>query len=261
MKGRTASTLVVCLALSVVAGAGLGQAEVTQKGELRVSLSGKLSPRSLPRSGTAPISVFLAGRISTTDNSAPPQLKQLRIELNRHGRLDYRGLPACPLSRIQPASTARALAACRSSLVGKGEFQANIVLSGQAPYPTRGRLLIFYGRRHGRPALLGQIYSGRPFATSFVIPFAFRHLAHGPYGTVLTASLPRTLGGWGYVTALEMTLSRRYAYRGQRHSFVSAGCPAPQGFPGAIFPLARTSFQFAGGNTLTSTLTRSCSAR
>lgn len=260
MSRRTATAVVACLVLGLVAGVGLSQAEVAQKGKLRVSLTGKLSPRALPRTGAASISVFLAGRISTTDGSDPPQLQQLRIELNRHGQLDFRGLPVCPVSRIQPASTARALAACRPSLVGRGRFQANIVLSGQAPYPARGRLLVFNGRSHGHPALLGQIYSGRPFATSFVIPFAVRRIARGTYGTALTASLPRTLGGWGYVTAIEMTLSRRYAYAGRRHSFISAGCPAPKGFPGAIFPLARTSFDFAGGHTLTSTLTRSCSA-
>ena len=58
-----------------------------------------------------------------------------------------------------------------------------------------------------------------------------------------------------------MTLSRRYSYRGQRHSYLSAGCPAPKGFPGVSFPLARTSFAFAGGMKLTSTLTRDCKVR
>jgi hypothetical protein len=235
--------------------------ETAQKGNLFVRVAGRLSPSALPRSGEAPIGVFFAGRIATRDGSSPPQLKQLRIELNRHGRLDFRGLPACPVSRIQPASTARALAACRASLVGSGSFRADIVLAGQEPYPTKGRLLVFIGRRHGRPVLLGQIYAAHPFATSFVIPFAIRRIAHGDYGTALTASLPQALGSWGYVTAIQMKLGRRFSYRGKRHSFISAGCPAPKGFPGAIFKLARTSFGFAGGTRLNSTLTRSCNAR
>jgi hypothetical protein len=58
-----------------------------------------------------------------------------------------------------------------------------------------------------------------------------------------------------------MRLSRRYSYRGRRHSVLSAGCPAPEGFPGAVFTLARTTFGFAGGTKLVSALTRECRVR
>lgn len=258
-RAKTASMIV--LALAVLAGAAVASAEVAQKGKLRVKVNAKLAPRTLPRKGTAPISVFFSGRISTTDESAPPQLKQMRIELNRNGRIDYSGLPVCRVKQIHPASSGRALAACRRSLVGKGTFLGDIVLAGQEPYPTKGRLLVFYGKRKGRPVLLGQIYSGKPFATSFVIPFEIKRIRKGLYGTALIAKLPRSLGSWGYVTAIEMTLSRRYFYRGKRHSFISAGCPAPKGFPGAVFTLARTSFRFAGGQKVGSSLTRSCGVR
>ncbi len=260
MSARAARAAVLLFALALAL-AGLARAEVTQKGNLRVAVSGKLSPHALPRFGAAPVSVSVAGRISTTDESLPPQLKSLRIEINRHGRLDTAGLPLCHSAEIRTASSARALAACRPSLLGQGSFQANIVLSGQEPYPTRGRLLLFNGARHGRPALLGQIYAPRPFATSFVIPFAVSRIAHGAYGTAFTAQLPRTLGSWGYITAIGLRLSRRYAYRGARHSFLSAACPAPKGFTAAPFPLLRTSFAFAGHLTLTKTLTRSCGVR
>ncbi len=59
----------------------------------------------------------------------------------------------------------------------------------------------------------------------------------------------------------ELTLKRTFTHRGTRHSFLSAGCPAPKGFPGVGFSLARTSFAFAGGKTLTSTLPSSCKVR
>jgi hypothetical protein len=235
--------------------------ESVQKGNLRVSLSGRIAPTALPRTGTAPVAILVGGRISTTDGSTLPQLKGLRIEFNRGGRLEDRGLPVCPLAQIEIASSARALSACRSALVGKGSFEANIVLRGQDPYPTTGRLLVFNGRKGGREVLFGHIYSSEPFATSFVITFKIAHRAKGAFGTVLTASLPEALGDWGYVTAIEMKLSRRYVAGGERRSFLSAGCPAPKGFPGAIFTLARTSFSFAGGRTLSQSLTRDCKVR
>ncbi|MET0305167.1 MAG: hypothetical protein ABW196_02935 [Solirubrobacterales bacterium] len=260
MSRQTLRHLSLLCALVILGGAIPASADVSQKGTLRVSFSGKLSPKRLPRIGTAPIAVSVGGRIETTDGTPAPQLRTLRIELNRHGRLDTRGLPVCPARQIHPASTARALAACRDALVGRGSFSVDVVLAGQEPYPTKGRLLVFNGEHKGRPALLGQIYSARPFATSFVIPFAIARAKRGQYGVALTASLPAALGSWGHVTGLQVRLSRRYAHGGSKHSFLSAGCPAPKGFPGALFPLARTTFGFAGGRKLVSSLTESCKA-
>jgi len=66
---------------------------------------------------------------------------------------------------------------------------------------------------------------------------------------------------WGRLTGLEMTLSRRYSANGKRHSYLSSGCPAPKGFTQVEFPLARTSFAFAGGMELSSVLSSTCRAR
>lgn len=207
------------------------------------------------------MAVSLGGDLSTTDGSELPRLRTLRIEINRGGHLETRGLPDCPLSQIAVATSDRAAAACRGALVGSGTFHANIVLRGQAPYPTTGKLLLFNGRKGGKPVMLGHIYASKPFATSFVITFKIAERGHGTFGTVLSASLPEALGNWGYVTGIEMKLSRRYSYKGKRHSYLSAGCPAPKGIGTVPFPLIRASFAFDGGRKLESTLNRSCRAK
>lgn len=234
---------------------------VTQKGNLRTTVAGKMTPRSLPRTGTAPIAISVSGQISTVDNGVPPQLKELEIEINRHGRIDYAGLPTCSIDQIQPASSDAALRACRTALVGQGKYLGTIALPGLPPTPIEGRLLVFNGKEHGRQILFGQIYSAEPFTTSFVIRFEISSKRHGQFGTTLTANLARALGSKRTLTGIEMTLSRRYSYHGKTHSYLSAGCPAAKGFPGAVFPLARTSFSFAGGPKLSSTLTLDCKVR
>jgi hypothetical protein len=234
---------------------------LAQKGDLRVAVEGAFAPRALPRRGAAPISVRVGGRIFAVNDGELPQLKTMRIEFNRNGRMQVAGLPACRGERIRIASSARALATCRPALLGTGSFAANVVLAGQDPYPTRGRLLLFNAGSDRRPALIGHIYAAKPFATSFLIPFRVSKGGRGTFGTTITASLPQALGNWGYVTAIELKMFRTYRYRGARRSFLSAGCPAPAGFPGAVFPLARTSFGFAGGTELGATLTRSCRVR
>jgi hypothetical protein len=248
--------LIAILAIAVFA-----QAETTQKGNLRVTVKGKLAPRKLPRDRVAPISVSVGGQIATTDETLPPTLKSLRIELNRHGRLDYEGLPTCNYARIQPGSSAHALAGCRSSLVGEGTFSADITLSGQEPYPTQGKLLVFNSIKGGKPVLYGHIYSPHPFATSFVIIFKVSRLKKGTFGIALDAPMPKAMKSWGRLTGLEMTLDRRFNYKGASHSYISSGCPAPKGFSATPFPLARTSFAFAGGKQLSSVLTGECRVR
>jgi DNA-binding beta-propeller fold protein YncE len=234
---------------------------IAQKGSLRLAVNGSLSPKRLPRKGSAPISVSVGWDMSTTDGTEVPKLKALSVQINRHGKVDATGLPTCPYESIQPASSSRALANCRSSLVGQGTFAADIALRGQEAYATKGRLLVFNGKSHGKEVLFGQIYSPRPFATSFVIVFAVTKIAHGTYGTELSATLPKTLSSWGNLTGIQMTLSRRYAYAGKSRSYLSAGCPAPKGTGLASFKLARTEFAFGGGEKLASAVAGSCRVR
>ena len=121
--------------------------------------------------------------------------------------------------------------------------------------------MVFNSERNGKPVLYGHIYAPRPFATSFVIVFKVAKQRHGTYGTVLNAPLPKAMKAWGILTGLTMTLSRRFNVKGKSHSYISSGCPAPKGFPGAVFPMARASFLFAGGKKLSSTFTSTCKVR
>jgi DNA-binding beta-propeller fold protein YncE len=231
-----------------------------QRGPVRVAFDGELTPHALPRHGSAPVGIAVDASISGTDGGTPPQLRKLAIAINRNGHFTPAGLPLCRLEQIQPSTTAGALAACGDSLVGEGHFSANVRLPDQSPFPSEGKILAFNGRRGGGPAILAHIYGTQPAPTSYVLPFQIRS-ASGTYGSVLEASLPQATGNWGYVTGLRMKLKRRFRYRGKSRSYLRAGCPAPAGFPGAVFPLARTSFSFAGGMTLTSVLSRDCKAK
>jgi hypothetical protein len=246
-RGRHAAGLLGLLAalLLVIDIAG---AAVVQQGNLRITLLSQVSPYKLPRIGTSPISVFVAGRIASLRGGPPAQLQRLRIRVNRHARFQSRGLPVCRLSEIQPATTARARAACGPAVVGSGQFWAHIVLPDQGAYRTQGRLLVFNGRIKNHPALLAHIFTADPFPTSFVIPFAIHKVHSGPYGSEFATSLPDALGDWGYVDRIKLTLKRKYRYRGQELSYFNAGCPAFHGATSASFHLAFASFAFDDEN-------------
>ncbi len=224
---------------------------MAQKDGVRVAVAGKMSPTRLPRIGDAPIAVSVAGHITATVPGALPKLETIAIAINSHGHLKTRGIPLCRLGHISPSTTQEALLACGSSLIGEGHFSANVKIPEQSPFPSDGKVLAFNGRLRGKPAIFAHIYGTEPVPTSYVLPFLIKP-AHGTYGTVLEASLPHVTGEWGYVTGVSLNLQPR---------FLAAACPAPAGFPGAVFPLMRTSFGFAGGIKLTSILNRSCKVR
>ena len=232
--------------------------DVLQRGHVRVKVDGDLAPKALPRHGAAGVHVSLETEIAATDGGTPPQLRRIAIAINRNGHFEPRGLPICRLAAIQPSSNAGALAACRASLVGEGSFSADVKLPEQSPFPSVGRVLAFNGRLHGHPAILAHVFGTKPVPTSFTLPFEIRP-SRGTYGTVLSASVPRSTGG--FITGLRLSLGRSFQAGGERRSYISAGCPAPNGLPGAVFPLARASFAFAGGPKPATVLTRSCKAR
>ncbi len=254
MRGRAAA-----LALGVLlATAAIATAATIQSEGLRITVLAQLKPYKLPRDRPAPIAVFVAGHLQSAAGGIPPQLRELRVDVNRHGLLQSRGLAVCRLPQIQPASTERALANCGDALIGSGQFWANIILPGQRPYPTHGRLLIFNGRQGSAPTLLAHIYTANPFNTSFVIPFAIERISKGPYGTELKASLPQALGSWGYLDRIKLTLRRKYRYRGKELSYFNAACPAIKGARRASFPLAYAEFSFAGRPALGATVNKTC---
>jgi hypothetical protein len=260
--GRAAKrSAAIVLALALAVSATIAGAAVIQSEGLRITVLSQIQPYKLPRTKPAPIAVFVAGHLQTAQGGIPPQLQRLTVKVNRHGLLQSRGLPVCQVPQVQPASTERALADCGDALIGSGQFWANIVLPGQDPYPTQGRLLIFNGRAGKKPLLLAHIYTANPFNTSFVIAFTIKRISQGPYGTELSASLPQALGSWGYLDRIKLTLRRKYTYHGHQLSYFNAGCPAPKGTKRTSFPLAYASFYFAGRPALGTTVTKSCGVK
>lgn len=239
----------------------LAAGETAQHENLLITAHGGVVPRTLPRHGLAPVHIKVAGQISTTDGRPPPRLLSFSLEVNRHGRLFARGLPVCRRSELLDATTRRALRECRSALVGRGHVSAHIDLPDQAPFPAEGTLLAFNARIHGHRAVLGHVYGLDPIATTAVVPFVVGRSHGGPFGPRITALLPSVASDWGFIAAFSMNFGRSYRYQGRRHSYLSAGCPAPRGFPGAPYDLARLSYQFEGEPPLQTTIQRECRAR
>jgi hypothetical protein len=257
---RRGAIIAALAAAAVLLAAAIANGELAQKGNLRLSFSGSFAPKALPRDRPAPISVEVEGSIATTDDAAPPVLQRVEIGINRAGLISTRGLPTCTASELQSTTSTAALERCRPALVGDGSFDARIE-GAQGYVPASGRILAFNGRVRGRPALLLQLTSKAPVQIAFVVPLKIEQRPGEKFGTVLSTRLPVLAAGAATVTAVKLAISRDYTYRGQRRSFLSASCAAPDGFNAAPFAFARGSFHFSDGKTVSVSLVRNCRVR
>ena len=258
---RLAKPKLLLAGLATIAIASSATATVFQGDGLRITVLGQIQPYKLPRDHPAPVAVFISGHIAATQHSLLPQLQKMVIRVNRHGQLRPEGIPTCAIRQIQPGNTARALANCGDALVGSGRFWATVVLPEQRPYPTRGRLLVFNGRRNGAPVLFAHIYTSQPFNSSFVITFRIRRIHGGFFGTELTADFPQALGSWGFVDRIKLTLRRKFSFRGRERSYFNSSCPALPGTRLASFPLAKASFYFAERSPVTMDVVKGCGVK
>lgn len=254
--GLAAAALLTILGIVAVA-----QAEVQQQGNLVVNFDGGITPRALPRTGVAPVAVSVDSTFKSNDGSdPPPQLRTISIGINRAGKIFDRGLPTCRVRKIQPTTIRAAKRICGDAIVGSGHVSVRVHFENQPPFTFKGPLLVFHAKRHnGKRRLLAQVYGRKP-PSAFVLNFKIAKTS-GEFGTVIYTSLPKVARRWAYVTHFDMRLRRTYAYRGKRRSYVSAGCAAPEGFPGAVYPFARSNFGFAGGKHVITTIIRDCRVR
>jgi hypothetical protein len=251
-------TLTALVLIAALAG-GPARGEQAQKGNVVISLDGGLSPLALPRDRAAPISVHLEAGLRTSNRAPLPRVGKVELSLAGRGVITSRGLPTCSLRRLRDTLTDQALSNCGGALVGRGRMLAQVQLPLQRPFMVDTRLLAFNALVHGSPAVILHAVSARP-PTSVILPFVI-HPRRGRLGTALVAHLSRSLGPWPRFARFEVTLWRRYSYRGQRRSYLSASCPAARRSPTGFFTLARARFTLTDGRNLTTSITRSCRAR
>lgn len=258
LRNRAVWASILTVVVSGLVIATLAQGERSQYGTLIVSLDGRLSPLTLPRERSAPVAVGLRGRLQTADGSPLPRVTEVQLGLPQQGVLSTRGLPTCTRRELVATSSISALRICREALVGYGRVDLTVQLPHQKPFPVRTHLLAFNARIGKRRAVFLHVYTPRP-PFSVVLPFALRR-GSGRFGMTLAAKLP-VLGKWARVAEFEMTLSRRYAYRGHRRSYLSASCPIPRRFTAGFFSFARVAYRLAGGRQVSTAIARSCRAR
>jgi hypothetical protein len=233
MKTQLTRALVVGVGLALlVAVAAIAKPKTTARvekfeaGNIVVTDAGGISPERLPRHETAPITADLHARMATKDGSHVPAAQQMTIDFDRTLQVDMRGLPVCKRGQLQAQSTAAAKRACPGAILGGGSGGAEVAFPEQAPINAKGPVVVFNGGTHGRTTVIFfHAYLDIPAPTAIVVETKITKVDDGRYGMHTVTRIPKIAGGAGSMTGVDLQLGRRYTYKGERKSFLTASCP------------------------------------
>lgn len=242
--------MVSLAALIVLAASAVTRAEVVATRDAIINFDSKIFPRVLPRSGSAPVAIKIEGHVKEKKGREPSALTKIELAIHKAANVFRSGRPICEIPDIDPASPAKARAACPGAQIGYGRIRAKSQFPGQKPFFFNGRVTAFNGRlEDGKPGILFHVFNAQP-RTSFVFPFVMSR-GSGRYGTVLTANT--RINRWSRVTDFTLLLDG-----GDRKGYLSASCPAPEGLNLGISPFVRATLSFDDGEKSHITVVSSC---
>ena len=194
-------------------------------GDIIIHGYGGFRPETLPRDHDAPITLYGGGKITTISGELPPILEKLILEFDRHGSVQTKGLQVCTQAKIDPSTTARARAVCGDAIVGQGYGKAVVKFPEQGPIPVGSPITLFNGpKKHGNDTVIAHAYLSYPAPATFVIPVEIEKINKGAYGYRTEAKIPRIAGGAGHPVSGQLTIGKKWTYKGKRYSFVNARC-------------------------------------
>ena len=242
-----ALSLVVVLACAAAA-----VAVTTQIGNLKVSATAEFEPRAFPAHGTLPATFGSVVRIKSVDGSQPPALKTLIFEFDKHGKVNFKGLPTCTVAKLEGTTPDEARKRCAGALLGTGMGKARVELPGKPPFTISSPISIFNAPPEGgRPALIAHAYETVPSPQALLVPFTIEKIHHARYGYRAEVELPPIAAGDGVALLAEVSFGRTYVRHGQKVGYVEAECSG-----GRLQVFGK--LIFADGSHLQSLLTSPC---
>jgi hypothetical protein len=247
---RTKRAVVAILTAALLAIAvGGAHAALIKVQNLVLTADGGFFPSVLPRKHFAPIDFRGHANLINTKGGAPTALEEMRLDFDRNGKLETRGLAVCPRHRIAHSTVAGARRKCRKAIIGTGHVGAIFNLLG-VPVEARVKATLFNGpRKHGNPTVIGHAYTTLPTTRAYTAVIEIKRI-RGPFRYRATFDVPKLAAG-GVLTHVDGRIGRRYRRHGKKLSYVSAKCTTG---------VLRTHghFLFADGTIMDGTLEKPC---
>jgi hypothetical protein len=221
-------------------------------GPLCVSSTATMQPRELPKSGGAPIVLSSITRVKTKDGSVPPTLDSIRFLIDKHGRVNSKAFPTCPVSKLEGATVSQARKRCGKALVGKGTGKALVTMPGRDPFTITSPVSFFNAPPiGGKPTLIAHAYETVPAPKALLVPIVVERISKGRYGYQVQVKMPEVAGGFGAPTLAEAHVGATRKRGGKKVGFIEAYCSG-----GRL--QVEGNLRFTNGDFFPATLTSPC---
>jgi len=215
--GGLVAALAVLAALVFGAVASAEKPVRSVSGDIETIFNGGFSPKTLSKKKPTPITFWIRGEMKTLSGDHIAPMKEFILEGDKHASVSVKGIPVCKIGKLQSTTSAAALKACGSSLVGRGVAKAEIKFPEQPPIPVKSELLAFNGGfKGGVTTLYLHAYITVPTPATIITVTKIKSVKKGRYGLQSTSTIPKIAGGAGSVTFFKLTLKK---------GIISATCP------------------------------------
>lgn len=249
---RRVALIAVAATAAVLTCAAVALAVTTQIGALKVSATAEFQPRAFPEHGTLPAHFGSIVRIGTIDGSQPPALKTLVFEFDKHGKLNFQGVPTCTVAKLEGTTPGQARKVCAGALLGTGTGKARVLIAGKPAFTLTSPISLFNGPiEGGMPTLIGHAYETVPTPQALITQFKVERIHHGRYGYRTEIKLPEIAGGDGAATLAEAKFGRTFTHGGKKVGYAEAECAG-----GRLQVYGK--LEFVDGSHLQSLLTSPC---
>lgn len=227
MRKRLITTVAVAVAVAVTATSlAVAKKIVVQQGNLKLTVDGTFSPKKLPKSKLAPITLDVSGKVETIDGKHPPALREFVVETDKNGSVNAKGLPTCTAAKLNSQDTAAAKKACPNAIVGEGKTDVEIEFAEQPPIVAHSKLLAFNGGvKGGTTTIFIHAFLTVPVPAAVVTTVKVSKVHNGRYGLKSVATIPVIAGGAGSPISFSLKLHRDFTYKGKKQSYFLAKCP------------------------------------
>lgn len=218
------------------------------------SIDVQVRPKKLSKTVFTPgsLKVTTLTTSTTAANGVPSPAVHATIDFDRSTRLYTRGLATCDPAKLQNQSTEVAKRACGRAMIGGGKAIALLPV-GETVYPVVQTVTAFNGvPQGGKPSVILHTYGTTPVQTTLVLVGTVSNYNKEGFGPRLDLDIPLIAGGTGALKEFQVTINKKWRFKGLKRSFISSKCPKSKKLK------ARGKFTYRDGESLTAFSKQAC---
>lgn len=228
MRKRSISVVVTAIAATAALTASVAFAGPTVTGPdgNTQSIETVIAPKKLPKKTFAPATLKVVTKTASTTaaDGVPSPAVRATIDFDKGAEIFTKGLPTCNPGLLQNVSTEIAEEKCGKAKIGSGTAHALLPV-GTRVLPVEQTVTAFNGvPQGGKPVVLLHTYGTTPLQATYVLVGKVSNYDKQGYGPRLDVQIPLLAGGTGALTDFQVTINKKWAYKGEKASFISAEC-------------------------------------